>query len=204
MLGLLAGVLLGADPTPPDPYSAQGLTEEDRAAIEKGEVVVKGELHKTTEGQNAGRGVAYARAARDVEACWPILVDYGSHPEFMPRLERVTYLERTPERARATHEVRILWSTYRYTVALEFDAPRKTVAWSLDRSVKNDIKDTTGRWELLPLAGGATLIKYTVAVDTGMFVPRFLEEFLTRRDLPAILDNFRRRVESRGVWKKDD
>ena len=51
--------------------------------------------------------------------------------------------------------------------------------------------------------GKSTLAEYTIAVDSGKFVPQFIEDYLTRKDLPQILNSLRRRVESDGKWKKD-
>ncbi len=187
-----------------DPYAAQALSASERRDIERREVVIKGELYKTPAGKNAGRGVAFARFNRGVEPCWTVLAEYEKHPVFMPRLVRVTFLSRSPDAARVAHEVEVLWATYRYTLDLRFDPAARKMSFALDKTAKNDIKDTSGSWELFPLGEDATLVKYTVAVDSGMFVPGFLEDFLARRDLPSILENYRRRVESGATWKKDD
>jgi hypothetical protein len=40
-------------------------------------------------------------------------------------------------------------------------------------------------------------------VDSGMIVPKFLEEQLIGYDLPGVLSSIRRRTESGGTWTKE-
>jgi hypothetical protein len=40
-------------------------------------------------------------------------------------------------------------------------------------------------------------------LDSGTLVPRFLEDFLIKNDLPEVLLSMRRRTESGGTWKKE-
>lgn len=194
---LTAALLLGTAP-----FDALGLNEQDQARLEKGEVVVRGELYKTPEGKNAGRGKAWILIQRSADESFAVLTAYEKHPEFMPRLRRVNVLERTPDSMRVVHEVKIVLSTVRYTLDLAIDRPARTMSFALDKTAANDIRDTSGEWRLLEAGEGRTLVQYTVAVDSGMSVPSFLEDYLTRRDLPRILESFRRRVESDGSWKK--
>jgi hypothetical protein len=204
MNALLALTLCAAVGESPDPFSANGLTGADRKILSKREAVVKGELFKTPEGKNAGRGVAFVEIAKGLDECWQTLLELEKQPEYLPRLKRLTFLSRTPTSARAVHEVHIVWSTYVYTMNLVFHPESHSMTFSLDKTAKNDIKDTNGSWEFFPVDAQSTLLKYSIAVDSGLFVPAFIEDYLTRRDLPKILTFFRNRVESGGTWKKDE
>ena len=48
-----------------------------------------------------------------------------------------------------------------------------------------------------------TSLRYTSTLDSGMLIPKFLEDLLIKNDLPEILLSMRRRTESDGTWKKE-
>lgn len=186
------------------PWDQMKLTEKERAKLEKGEVVVHGEVYETPDGKK-GRGHAWVIIKKPREAVYEQLTKgYQDFPQFMPRLEKVDVQSRTETAMKVRSYVGVGFSTYEYTLAFKLDPAAFTTSWTLDKSVKNDVKDTTGEWKLHELEPGkSTLAEYTIAVDSGKFVPQFIEDYLTRKDLPQILNSLRRRVESDGKWKKD-
>ena len=180
-----------------------GIGPADWAKISAGEVVAKTETFKTAEGKDGGRGHAWAVVKAAPEACYATLHKYEDLPLFMPRVKKVTFLDKKDVTMTVVQEIKVAFSTYRYSLNCVFDPKANAMSWSLNKAYRNDIKDTTGAWKFLPLEGGKTLIDYHVEADTGAAVPRFLADYLTQRDLPNVLDSFRKRVESGGTWTKD-
>jgi len=131
------------------------------------------------------------------------MLNYHQFNEFMPRLEKVQVLEKTKNTMKVTQTVRVPLGVIRYTLDLIFKPAQRTVSWVLDKSRSHDIADTFGAWEFLPYRQGKTVLRYTTTVDSGTVVPRFLEDFLIKNDLPEVLLSMRRRTESDGTWKKE-
>src|SRR5207245_7935597 len=104
---------------------------------------------------------------------------------------------------KGTPKVCLAVGVSRYTLDLIFKPAQRTVSWVLDKSRSHDIADTFGAWEFLPYSQGKTVRRYTTTVDSGTVVPRFLEDFLIKNDLPEVLLSMRRRTESDGTWKKE-
>lgn len=197
---LLLGISLAAAP-----WDQTKLTEKEKTALEKGEVVVHKEVVDTPDGKK-GRGHAWVVINKPREAVYEQLTTgYKDFAEFMPRLEKVEVKSLTATSMKVRSYVGVAFSTYAYTLAFKLDPAAYTLSWTLDRSEKSDIRDTAGSWKLHELEPGkSTLAEYTISVDSGKFVPQFLEDYLTRKDLPEILNAIRKRVESGGKWKKGD
>src|SRR5438552_15850884 len=180
-----------------------GLTVGEFARMEKGEVVVKTQTYTTGDDKRAARATDYCLGNKPPNAVWAVMLNYHQFDEFMPRLEKVQVLEKTKNTMKVTQTVRVPLGVIRYTLDLIFKPAHRTVSWVLDKSRRHDIADTFGAWEFLPYSHGKTVLRYTTTVDSGMSVPRFLEDFLIQNDLPEVLLSMRRRTESDGTWKKE-
>jgi carbon monoxide dehydrogenase subunit G len=179
------------------------LTADEVARMEKGGVVVKTETQPGEDGKLAARIKAYCIINRPPAAAWAIMLDYQRFHEFMPRLERVQILQKTKDTMKVTQTVRIPLGLLSYTLDLKFERALGKVSWALDRSRKHDIADTFGAWEFLPYGNNKTSLRYTTTLDSGMLIPKYLEDLLIKNDLPEILLSMRRRTESDGTWKKE-
>ena len=184
------------------PAATASLSKAELAELDRGEVVVHGEMYTKPDGKRAGKGKAYCVANKSPEAVYATLADYEKVSEFMPRLKKVTILDKAGEDWRVRQDLKVLFKTVSYGLNLKFSAANKRMDWTLDKKQDNDIRDTFGSWEFLPHGDGKTLIIYTIAVDTGAMIPGFLEDYLTKKDLPEVLAAMKRRTESGGKWKK--
>lgn len=180
-----------------------GLTADELARVEAGGVVVKAETYPTGDDKRAARIKAYCVINKPPDAVWAVMLNYQTFHEFMPRLERVEVLEKTKDTMKVTQTVRTPLGVISYTLDLSYKRAQRTVSWALDKSRKHDIADTVGAWEFVPYGQGKTILRYTTTVDSGLDVPRFLEDFLIKNDLREVLTSMRRRTESDGTWKKE-
>src|SRR2546425_5427577 len=180
-----------------------GLTVHEFARMEKGEVVVKTQTYATGDDKRAARVTAYCLINKHPDAVWAVMLNYHQFDEFMPRLEKVQVLEKTKNTLKVTQTIPVPLGVIRYTLDLIFRPAQRTVSWVLDKSRRHDIADTSGAWEFLPYGQGKTILRYTTTVNSGMTVPRFLEDFLIKNDLPEVLLSMRRRTESDGTWRKE-
>lgn len=181
-----------------------GLTADELTRMEKGGVVVKTDTYPTGDGTRGAGITAYCVINKPPDAAWAVMLNYHKFDEFMPRLERIEVLEKTKHTMKITETVRVPLGAISYTLDLIFKPTQRTVSWALDKSRKHDIADTFGAWEFLSYSQGKTILRYTSTLDSGLFVPRFLEDFLIRNDVPDVLLSLKRRIESDGTWKKKE
>jgi len=139
-------------------------------------------------------------ASRTVEIDAPIdtvfdtIVDYASYPDFLDNVGTVTVADASDAGAKVTYAIEVLGKKVHYTLAMVHDRPGR-VTWSLHDS--NVMKKSDGSWVLEDLGGDRTRATYTVDVKPRGFVPGPVVKALTGRALPATVDAFKRRAESR-------
>ncbi|WP_424319567.1 SRPBCC family protein [Candidatus Methylomirabilis sp.] len=196
---LLQAASLGAGES-----ATTGLTVGELTRMEKGGAVVRTDTYPTEAGARGAKVKAYCIINKPPDVVWAVMLNYHKFDEFMPRLEKVEVLEKTPSTMKITETVRVPLGVISYTIDLIFKPAQRTVSWTLDKSKKHDIAETFGAWEFLPYSQNKTILRYTTTLDSGFFIPRFLEEFLLRNDLSDALLSLKRRTESDGTWKKKE
>lgn len=129
---------------------------------------------------------------------WSVLVDFDSRPAFTPGLEESHIKKVEGNRVWLDERVRVWWVNIRYHIIDTLEPERGLISWVLDKNLDNDIKDSVGSWQLVPLPPGPqTLVRYRARLDTGQPVPAFVESFLVKRSLPKLVGGLREEVERR-------
>lgn len=208
MLARALALWLSAAPAVPVPavLSAVGVTPSDWKALRSGDVPVRSEHLKGQGGKDAGKGLAFILVNAPWEQAFRIVAAHDKHQEWAPRCEKSEVLSHDLKDGVDHMKVRltigVLWKKIVYTLDVFADAPKREMRWALDKSAKNDIADTRGAWRFVELDPQHTVIAYDVAADSGHAVPNWLQDYLTRRDLPGVLESAKKRIESNGAWKK--
>jgi ribosome-associated toxin RatA of RatAB toxin-antitoxin module len=151
----------------------------------------------------SGSGVQSTKEASAVipylpTSVWSVVVDFESRPRYVPGNKEERILRREGNRLWIAEHLRILLMNIRFVVITTLEPEQGLVTWVLDHTAESDIADTTGSWTVLPLKDGQeTLVRYRVSIDSGRSVPRFIENFLTERSLPKIVEGLRDEVHRR-------
>jgi len=171
--------------------------------LEKGEVLVSDTSVTGPDGQRQLRGTALAIVDAPPLAVWNTIMDHDRFEEFMPSVDACSIVEDAGNARVVSYRLSIAWTDITYFLKLNYDRDRWHVDGALDTSRPHKIADTRCTWDLTPLSDGTrTLVDYSVYVDSGRFVPAFVERFLSKRQLPGVLENVRKRALSGGEWKK--
>lgn len=179
------------------------LSDSDLAAAQRGQIPVRTETFNQPSGKAAGRGIGAVVVDRPLPEVWAVLTRFEDKAEYMPRLKSVTVLERQPGRLRVRMVVDASVLTTRYTAWYTMDQAAWTLSWDLDPSATdNGIAGAQGAYQLQSLAPGRTLVLYRGFVDSGRKVPRFIQDYMTRRSIPDVLRAIKSRVESDGRWRR--
>lgn len=191
---LLAAVLALAGPSPaPAEVKSPGpdLAWLDRSALAAGEVPVQTDKHGATVGVDTAV-LVHAPA----EAIWGVLTSCSLAPEYVPNVVSCRSIERI-EDGRAELFVQ--------TVKPAFFLPRFEHVFRLDyhpyrridvHEISGPIRHLEASWWLLPQPQNATLLVYSLEVDPGFPVPRFVVRAALKRDVPRIMAAVRERAEA--------
>ena len=137
--------------------------------------------------------------------CFRIFCDFNQHAKFFPRKTKSHVIKSTPTTATVEKEFNFYGFTVKYVVLYTIDAKNFQVNYQLDPAYPHDIKDTAGFFKFEKLDDNRTLFIYAVTkLDTGIAVPGFIQDYLSSRDLPAVVMNAKKRIESKGTWVKDE
>ena len=137
----------------------------------------------------ATRSLLYAVPA---ETLYRAIVDYERYPEFLPMVRGARVCSRGERRAEVELEVSLLGKRIAYVLDFE-ERPPNEVLWRLSRS--GFLTENNGSWLLRP-EGQGTRGTYTIEV-AAKILPRSVATGLVARELPKILEGFRKRVEER-------
>ena len=163
----------------------------DAAKLEAGAVVVS----TVDEGDFAGRVNAAVSIDAPPRVIWDVMTDCPSAPEFIPGVLSCELLD-TMDDGQAQlfrQELKYSWYLPRLTYVFRLDYfPYRQIDF---RRISGRPRKLEGSWWLKRDPDGATQVVYSVHLDPGFFVPKFLVRRALKKDLPTALEALRERVE---------
>jgi coenzyme Q-binding protein COQ10 len=139
-----------------------------------------------------GKATTSATFDAPIEKAFKVISDYGSYPQFMSDVKRVSVIESSPEKKLVEFELQIIKSI-RYQLWMT-EIANTEVAWRFHSGEM--FKENTGSWKLKDLGGGKTQAEYTIDAKFGMFVPGMIEKKLIEVNLPTMMKAFKARIEN--------
>jgi coenzyme Q-binding protein COQ10 len=126
-----------------------------------------------------------------LDKCFAVISDYERYPDFLPEVKRIRTSNRRGNEVDVQYEAEVV-KVIKYTLHLKEEKPR--VTWTFIEG--EFMKDNKGGWLLEDLGGGKTKATYTIEVAVGALVPKTIVNALVDTQLPKLLDNFKKRIES--------
>jgi ribosome-associated toxin RatA of RatAB toxin-antitoxin module len=127
------------------------------------------------------------------DKCFDVITDYERYPEFLPEVKKTRTLNRRGNECDVQYEAEVV-KRIKYTVHLKEERPTR-VSWTF---IDGDfMRDNKGGWVLEDLGDGKTKATYTVEITLGPLVPKSIINALVDTSLPKLLENFKKRIESR-------
>ena len=137
--------------------------------------------------------------------CFRIFTDFNSQAKYFPRKTKSKVIKTAGNVYTVEKEFNFYGFTVKYTMRYTVDAPKFTVNYQLDPAYPHDIEDTAGFFKFDKLDDNRALFTYAVLkLSTGVAVPGFIQDYLASRDLPAVANNVKKRIESKGTWVKSE
>jgi len=88
-----------------------------------------------------------------------------------------------------------------YRLRDQLDPGTHTITWALDPTFESTLQHVSGYWELHALDAARTLARFGTKVSVSPAVPSFLQNGITRKNVPQSLENTRQWVDSDGRWR---
>lgn len=128
-----------------------------------------------------------------VDKCFAVISDYERYPEFLPEVKKIRTSNRRGVEVDVHYEAEVV-KIIKYAVHMKEEKPTR-VSWTfIDGEF---MKDNKGGWVLEDQGNGTTKATYSIEVAVGPLVPKTILNTLVDSQLPKLLDNFKRRIESR-------
>jgi hypothetical protein len=182
------------------PTSAQALLEsQPRGVVE----ALMEERLVLMNGDAADKGLVEALVlfARPPEEVWPLLIQRERQMEYRPELTGVEIVKREENALVEEQHLKIAFLKVGYRLNDRFDPATRTLTFELDPSYESPLEHVSGYWELHALDGGRTLARFGTRVNVSSAVPGFLQNGITRKNVPQTLENTRQWIDSGGQWR---
>lgn len=127
------------------------------------------------------------------ENVWQVLVNpFEFERKITPRMKSVQVLadEEKFSIISCTMDVCFLFPPITYTVASTYE-PLKEVRF---KRIGGTLRDFRGRWALIPVTEKKTVVLYSMFVDPGIPIPRWLVREGVKMELPRTLQALRERI----------
>ncbi len=127
-----------------------------------------------------------------ITKCFAVISDYERYPEFLPEVKKIRTRNRRGNEVDVEYQAEVV-KLIKYTVRMKEEGPTK-VSWTyIDGEF---MKDNKGGWVLEDQGDGKTKATYNIEIGLGPLVPKAVVTALADTQLPKLLENFKKRIES--------
>lgn len=160
---------------------------EEKAALERGEVLTR--LLRDGGGHGVEATGLIEHPPADV---YRVVTDYDRYSEFIPSVVDARVLEwESDDVCILMEKVKIAFKTVELHLRIRHDRKRFTTEWT-----KHDgfLERSDGGWTCAAYGKGRSLVTYRVDIETGMLIPQFVVDRVTRGSLPDLFEAVRLRL----------
>lgn len=198
---LLAGAAAGQAALPRNrPASAQALLDA-QPAERRDELLEERLVLLPSDGLPEGQVEALVLFAQPADRVWELLLARERQREYRPELTELVLVEQTGDQVVEEQHLKIAFLSVGYRLRDRFHVDTRTITWELDPSFESALQHVSGYWELHALDAERTLARFGTRVSVSSAVPGFLQNGITRKNVPDSLENTRQWVDSNGRWR---
>jgi hypothetical protein len=207
---MLAGPV-GAEDSAPGPATAPVLSQfspENQKKLLAGEAIFEHVIAKDPDGKDEGHGRGAVLINRPVEECFRVFLDLDQQYRYFPRMTVSRVLGREGNRVRMYKELDFTIVTVKYTHFITIVPEDFRVDFITDPKGENSSKLSAGFFRFAKVNEKTSILFYEMTrLEIGFKVPEFIRAYatshLSARDLPPIVTNIKKRIESGGTWEKN-
>jgi hypothetical protein len=197
-----AGVTQGVPAELVKAGAVQGLSASDWKKLEAGEIVILKEMDRKENKAFIQSALIFQKPIEEVHG---LLTRTERQEEYLPHLDRAILIKREGNRDNIEFLLHFSFIDIRYQVKHYYGEPGEyRMSWALNPDFKNDLAQLEGYWKFYRLDKSRTLARYGTLVKVGRLIPKFIEDALSRKDIPKSLGQLKKWVESGGTWTKPE
>jgi len=176
---------------------------EQRRKLLAGEAVFDSRVTDAGTSGPKGQGRASVLVNAPADLCFRKFCEIDKHPLYFPVKKVSRVVEDRGTELVVYKELGFPLKTMKYFVNYTVDPAAHRVDFRLDKSRPHDIGDSEGYFHFIEVDARTTLFDYGLTkAEPGMPVPRFIRDYMTSHDLPRVVSNFKKWLESGGAWTK--
>ena len=180
-------------------------TPEQKDKLLAGEILFQYVIENGSGEKGLGHGEVYAVINRPIEECYRIITDIKNKYLFFPHVIESSVIKSEGNRIWEKEVLDFKIRKIEYVLLITFSPEHYRMDFRLDPNYPHSLKDTRGYRFLEKLDEKSALLTHAVTkVDVGIPVPGFIRRALSSRDLPNVVRNLKKRIESGGTWSKSD
>ena len=129
---------------------------------------------------------------------WELLIQGDRQDEYRPELKGIEAIAAGDGWSTDEHQLKMMFIKISYTLRYEYRPDAHHIRWALDPEFDNGLEHISGYWWLYETADGRTLGLFGTAVRVGAGLPGWLQDGITRKNVPETLERCRKWVNSGG------
>lgn len=150
----------------------------------------------------AGYIRAWVIAEQPRDKVFELLIQPSAQSTFLPRLVSSTTVERKATSELTRFHVRVGLINVHTQVLHQWWPEISRLAWALDPNFDNGVRHQEGYWNVYALDDKTSLLEYGTILKTSALVPKFVQDRLTRSDLPGAMEAMKKYLDSGGTWRR--
>lgn len=180
---------------PPMPEFSTG----EWSQLKKGLFIKRHEKDLDEKGHPIGRGMAYMIIDHPPQKIWAQILDFDRYAEFFPSISKCKIYKQDGGEIYAEFVLKLgMLIKIRYHIHHSFYPSQSRMIWEVDPSRKNDFKQSKGMWTAWPIDDDQSLVGYTISIESGRSVPKFIEDFAASSGLNKVMEALKKRVQKHG------
>ena len=200
LLGLLSLVSLPAVAEEPPQSGEEILAAQPTELVERlndEKIIVMQEVREKG-ALSGGLILGFVLFEKPLAQVYDLLSQTERQAEFRPEVTRIETVDRYESGHLDEHHLKIIFRRYSYRLHYSLEPETNRISWTLADGYDNDLEQLGGFWELFPLGPNRTLGRFGNQVSVGPAVPGFLQDWITRKNLPRAMQRVRAWVDSDG------
>jgi ribosome-associated toxin RatA of RatAB toxin-antitoxin module len=177
-----------------------GLTEDQKKKLATGEIV----FTKSISGDETKSALIQAALVfnQSPEKVWALLSRTEDQAKYLNEVEELQVIKKSATEDCIEFTLDVAFIELVYRVIHKFDRANLYFHWALDPTFDNSLNQLNGFWRFFPYGEGKTLARYGSNLSVSAVVPSFVENYMTRTNLPKALADVKKYVDSGGTWRK--
>ncbi len=178
----------------------KGLDNAQKVILSSGESV----LTKTISRSGVKRALIEVAVVfnQPIDEVWKLLSNTENQIKYIEELKDLKIIKKAPVEDNIEFMLEFFYIDITYRVIHKFDHANYYYHWGLDPNFDNSIQDLRGFYRFYPYGEGKTLARYGTRVSVVKLIPRFIEDFLIKKNLPKALASMKKYVDSGGTYHK--